>query len=155
MSFQISALPAEPFRHLFGADEGELVARGAKRMIVDSVPGFPCRICLEDVGIGETVLLLNYEHLQTASPYRSRHAIYIREHAEEARPAPNDVPDQLRRRLLSIRAFDADDMMIDAEVVDGTDFEGHVETMLANPIVHYLHVHNAKPGCYAARVDRA
>ncbi len=154
MPFQISALPAEPFRHLFGADENELDAHGAQRLIADSHPGFPCRISLEDVHIGETVLLLNYEHQAATSPFRSRHAIFVREHAEEARLDPGDVPDQLRRRLLSIRAFDDHDMMIDADVVDGPDFEGPVEAMLANPKTHYLHVHNAKQGCYAARVDR-
>ncbi len=154
MPFQISALPAERFRHLFGADEQKLAAHGAARMIVDSHPGFPCRISLEDVSMGETVLLLNYEHQAAKSPYRSRHAIFVREHAEEAKLKPGNVPDQLRRRLLSIRAFDADDMMIDADVIDGADFEGPVETMLANPKVLYLHVHNAKRGCYAARVDR-
>ena len=155
MPFQISALPAERFHHLFGADEKKLAVHGATRMTVDSYPGFPCRISLEDVRAGETVLLLNFEHQATKSPYRSRHAIFVREHAEEARLDPGDVPDQLKRRLLSIRAFDADDMMIDADVIDGSDFETCVEAMLANPKALYLHVHNAKRGCYAARVDRA
>jgi hypothetical protein len=27
--------------------------------------------------------------------------------------------------------------------------------MLADPHVAYLHAHYAKPGCYAARIDRA
>lgn len=155
MPFQISALPADRFRHLFGADEGKLDAHGAKRVIVDADHAFPCRVSLEDARIGEAVLLLNYEHQAATSPYRSRHAIFVREHAEEARLSPDDVPHQLRRRLLSIRAFDADDMMIDGEVVDGADFERPALAMLANPKTSYLHVHNAKFGCYAARVDRA
>lgn len=155
MTFQISALPGEQFAHLFGADDKVLDAHGVKRMVVDDYPGFPCRISLEDVAIGENVFLLNYEHQPVASPFRSAHAIFVREGAAQAELRPNEVPDQLRRRLLSIRAFDEEGMMIDADVVEGTDIERLVDKMLAQPPVSYLHVHNAKLGCYAARIDRA
>lgn len=123
-------------------------------MIVDECPGFPCRISLEDAAVGESVLLLNYEHQPAASPYQSRHAIFVREGALQAKLQPDEVPEQLRRRLLSIRAFDIENMMIEADVVEGTDLERVVERMFANQSVSYLHVHNAKPGCYAVRVDR-
>jgi hypothetical protein len=38
--------------------------------------------------------------------------------------------------------------------VPGGSLEDSIEGMFANPSVAYLHLHNAKPGCYAARVDR-
>ncbi|MGI9494303.1 MAG: DUF1203 domain-containing protein [Geminicoccaceae bacterium] len=154
MPFQISALPTDRFQHLFGADEDVLRAHGAKRMVVSECPGSPCRISLEDAAVGESVLLLNFEHLPVSSPYRSSHAILIRENAEQAKLAPGEVPEQLRIRLLSVRAFDQEGMMIDADVVEGTDLEQLVERMLAQPSVSYLHVHHAKPGCYGARIDR-
>ncbi len=154
MPFQISALPAEPFEHLLDQTDDALRAHGARRMVVDECPGFPCRVSLEDAAVGESVLLLNYEHQQAASPYQSSHAIFVRERAVQAQLQPNEVPHQLRRRLLSIRAFDTKGMMIDADVVEGVKFEAVVEWMFANQSVSYLHVHNAKPGCYAARVDR-
>ena len=155
MPFQVMALPAEPFEHLFGQGDDTLRAHGARRITVDHHPGFPCRISLEDAAIGETVLLLNYEHQPVMSPYRSSHAIFVREGAVQARLRPDDVPDQLRRRLLSIRAFDAEGMIIDADVVDGRDFERIANHMLTNWSTSYLHVHNARQGCYAARVDRS
>jgi hypothetical protein len=34
---------------------------------------------------GESVLLVNYEHQPAHSPFRSRHAIFVREGAEETR----------------------------------------------------------------------
>jgi hypothetical protein len=40
-------------------------------------------------------------------------------------------------------------------VAPGTAIEKFIEQMLADPAIAFLHVHNAKPGCYAARVDRA
>jgi hypothetical protein len=118
-------------------------------------PGFPCRVSLIDAAEGETLLLLHYEHQAAPTPYRASHAIFIREGAVEATPAPGEIPEVLRRRLLSVRAFDASHMMLDADVTEGATLEPLIARMLTDPAVAYLHLHNAKPGCYAARVDRA
>ena len=109
---------------------------------------------LRDAEPGETLLLLNFEHLAVASPYRSRHAIYVREYAEDARVAVDEIPEVLRLRLLSLRAFDRRGMLLDADVVNGREVEPLIERMLGQTGVEYIHVHNAKPGCFAARVDR-
>jgi len=154
MSFQVSGLPAAQFAPLFGSSDADLARRDIVRRTADTSPGFPCRVSLVDAVPGETLLLLNFEHLAVASPYRSRHAIYVREYAEEAKVAAGVVPEVLRRRLLSVRAFDGHGMMLDADVVDGREVEGVFERMLERKDVEYLHVHNAKPGCFAARVDR-
>ena len=61
----------------------------------------------------------------------------------------------MRRRLLSVRAYDAAGTMTDADVVEGTELEGTVTRLFADPAVAYLHLHNARPGCYSCRVDRA
>ncbi len=155
MSFRISALPAAPFAPLYRLPDAELARRGAIRRVADRQPGFPCRVSLKDADIGDSVLLLNYEHQDAASPYRASHAIYVREGAREATPAVGEVPKLLRSRLLSVRAYDEAGMMVVAELVEGTALEGVIDAMLARPEVAYLHLHNAKPGCYAARVDRA
>lgn len=154
MDFQISALAAEEFAQLFGQNEATLAQAGIKRMIADTRPGFPCRVSLREAEVGEPVLLLNYEHLQGASPYRSRHAIFVREGAETAVLPANDIPESLRIRLLSVRAFSIEDMLVDADVVHGSELDDTMVRMLGNPGASYLHIHNAKPGCYAARVDR-
>ena len=155
MDFQISGLPRSAFAPLFELTDAELAAHGAQRVRADRSPGFPCRVSLCDAEPGETVLLVNYEHLAVASPYRSRYAIYVREDALEARLAPNEIPPVLQSRLLSLRGFDSQGMLLAADVVQGTELAGAITSMLAPASIAYLHVHNAKPGCYAARVDRA
>ena len=154
MEFQISALRADEFSHLFGLDDESLAKHRARRMQVDSKPGYPCRVTLEDADIGESVLLLNYEHLAVDTPYRSTHAIFVREGATTCSPIVSRIPEQLRIRLLSIRAFDADGMMVNADVAHGTESEPVIRRLLDDQRIDYLHIHNAKPGCYAARVDR-
>ena len=155
MCFQISGLDVAQFSHLFGKDLEALAKSGVERMIVDNKPGYPCRVSLQDADIGETVLLMNYEHQPALSPYRSSHAIFVREWAGQAKPGRNEVPEMLRHRMISVRAFDSSGMMVDADIVDGRQLESMIDRMLAIESVSYLHLHNAKRGCYAARVDQA
>jgi hypothetical protein len=155
MSFQITGLRRATFAFLFALTDAELAARNAVRMVADKRPGFPCRVSLRDAEPGESVLLVNYEHLAVASPYRSRHAIFVRENAVDARLDVDEIPEALETRLLSVRAFDRAGMMIDADVMQGSELVPAISRMLDKSAVDYLHVHNAKPGCFAARVDRA
>ena len=155
MSFQITGLPRSEFAPLFSLSDEELVAREAVRVVSDGQSGYPCRVSLQDADKGETLILLNYEHLSVASPYRSRHAIYVRQTATDAALEVDEVPALFRTRLLSVRAFDRKGMMRDADVVPGTAIEKVIEHMFENSATEYVHVHYAKPGCFAARVDRA
>jgi hypothetical protein len=154
MGFRVSGLPAGQFADLFTLSDAELRARGAVRRIVDAENSFPCRVSLTDAKLGEAVVLTHYEHHAVDSPFRSSYAIYVRA-GEETYEAIDEVPAQLRRRLLAVRAFDEDAMLIGAEIVDGGALEGAVERLFADARAAYLHLHFAKPGCYAARVDRA
>jgi|HubBroStandDraft_2_1064218.scaffolds.fasta_scaffold110423_2 hypothetical protein len=114
-SFRITGLDPEKFKDLFARTDEELVAGGARRVVADKTPGFPDRIEMRDLNVGETAILMNYTHLDAASPYRSSHAIYVREGAGQAYDAIDEVPD----------------------------------------VLAFIDVHNAKRGCFAARVERA
>lgn len=155
MAFRITGLSPEPFRHLFGMAEDDLQRLGVRRYVVDKSPGYPDRIEMRDAEPGETVLLLNHVCQPADTPYRASHAIFVREGAARAYDAVDEVPPVLRTRLLSLRAFDTEGMMRDADVVEGAMIEGVIARMFADPAVAYIHVHNARPGCYAGRIDRA
>jgi len=155
MTFQIKALPADEFTALFSLDDTELKRRRARREIVQSSPGTPCRVSLEDAAVGEEVILLNYEHQDGDTPFQASHAIYIRKDARQAAPDIDEVPALFRTRLVSIRGFDESHMMVDADAVDGTVLEGAIDKMFASPAVEYIHLHNAKLGCFTAKAVRA
>ena len=156
MSFRISSLPLEPFQPLFGLSDEELLKHGARREIADAKPGYPCRVTLADAEPGESLILLNYQHLdEESSPYRAKGPVFIRESATSGAELVDEVPDYLSRRLLSVRAYDKDGMMLDADVVEGKELPRMIGKMFENDGVDYLHAHFAKRGCYAARIDRA
>ena len=155
MSFKISSLPKSQFEHLFHLSTDELASQGAMRMTATKKPGFPCRVSLSDAGIGEEVILMHYEHQTVNSPFRASHAVYVRPGAEQSHLEADEVPEQLRTRILSLRGFDGVGMLIEADLADGLAIEPAIESVFKNPSVSYIHVHFAKPGCYAARIDRA
>lgn len=154
-SFRLIALPSGQFEPLFDRSDTELQAMGAKRMIADEKPGFPCRVSLADAEVGETVLLLPFAHHDVSSPYRASGPIFVRRGVRTAIPAIGEIPIMFRHRLLSIRAYDATAMMMGAEVVNGEKLADTIRHLLTNEGVSYLHVHNAGPGCYNCRVARA
>ena len=155
MSFMITGLPVDEFRPLFGLSEQQLATRGIIRRVASAPVGFPCRITLEDAAVGQTLLLLNYEHQGADTPYRSRHAIFVNEAATASAALVDEIPQCLAvRRAIALRAYDADGMMTAAEIAAGADLVPIIERMLAAPEAAYLHAHNAGRGCYAARIDR-
>jgi hypothetical protein len=154
MTFRITGLDAKPFSHLYGLSDADLARHGAKRYHADESPGFPDRIEMRDAAVGETMLLVNFVHQPAKTPYYASHAIFVREGATETYSAANVVPDVLRRRIISLRGFDADGMLLDADVTDGQHLETVIARLFANPAIAYIHAHNAKQGCYAGRIDR-
>jgi hypothetical protein len=154
MSFRITGLAPELFSDLFGLTDAELQSRNAQRVVAQRDGGYPCRISLDDAVPGDELILTHFQHHAVDSPFRASHAIYVRA-GQERYDRTDAVPEQLRKRLLSLRAFDSDAMLVDADVIDGPALETLIQRLFANKKAAYLHVHFAKAGCYAARVDRA
>lgn len=155
MTFRITGLDATPFEHLFGRSDQELARYNAKRYVADAKPGFPCRVTLEDAEPGETLLLVPHNHQTSQTAYASKGPIFIRERTAPHAEYNNEIPDQLKARLISLRAYSHDGMMLDADVVDGKDLEPLIDRFLSNSEVGYLHAHFARRGCYAALIERA
>jgi len=157
MNFQVVGLSKSLFAPLVGLSDAQLTPRNAVRQVAVKSPTsrFPCRVSLRYAETGESVLLVNFEHLAVSSPYRSRYAIYVREAAADVQLAVNEIPEVMQHRPLSLRSFDAAGMLVDADLTLDGDVVGTIKRLLDSERVNYLHVHNAKHGCFVARVDRA
>jgi hypothetical protein len=155
MSFRVIGLDPEPFKRLYGLTAEELARVGVQRYAVDANPGFPDRVEMRDLDLGETALLLNYVHQPADTPYRASHAIFVHEGAESRFEAIDQIPEVIRRRAISLRAFNDIGTMIDAALIDGREIEPLISRLFANSEISYLHAHYAQRGCYACRIDRA
>ena len=153
-SFQLLGLPAAPFAPLFSLSEAELSEIHAQRVVATSNPGYPCRVSLDDAEIGDELLLLPYLHQPAASPYRASGPIFVRKGARQAVLEPGVVPAYVTRRLMSVRAYDAQGWMTEATVCPGAETAGAIERLLEDARVAYIHLHNANRGCFSCAVRR-
>ena len=69
-------------------------------------------------------------------------------------PPIDTVPVKLRCRMLAVRAFDANDVIIGENLVEGGRLASAIVQLLADSHTAYLRVYFATDNCYAARVDR-
>ncbi len=153
-TFRLLGLDHAQFAPLFEQGDAELRAQGIVRTRAITRPGFPCRISLDDASIGEEVLLLSYWHHRVNSPYASRGPIYIRKGVTQAMLSPGEVPDYVASRLISLRAYDDENMMVAAAVCPGAEVAAPISRLLDNPDVAYLHLHNAAQGCFSCLANR-
>jgi hypothetical protein len=154
MSFRITGLDPASFRDLHFLSDAALAEKGVRRVRVEAEHAAPCRISLDDASVGESVLLLSYEHQPANTPYRQQGPIFVRETGSRF-DAIDVIPPALARRPLSLRGFDANDIMIEADLVDGAEAKALIDRFLANGAVSYIHAHYARRGCFAALIARA
>lgn len=125
--------------------------------VADEPTGYPCRQCLRDADVGDELVLVSYDPFEgwgDNSPYRSSSPIFLHRDDCRERLDPAPVPQQLTSRRLSVRAFDANAMMLDARLIDGADLPAVVDELVDREGIEQIHVHNAGAGCFAAAVVR-
>lgn len=155
MTYRFSGVEPHQFAHLVGLSDVELAAHGAVRMTASGQPTFPCRIQLDDAAAGESLLLVNHVSHDGNNPYRASHAIFVTESALEPATYEDEIPPALDRRILSLRAFDSDGMMVDAALAQPGEADPVVRRMLAMENVDHVDAHTAIRGCFMARAERA
>ena len=154
MSFIIRGLNGRAFSHLYGLSDDELRKKGAIRIPVDEYPCYPDRITLRDIPAGETGILLNHTYLDTDSPYRGSHAIFIWEGQSEEGVFRDTIPEVMQKRMISLRDFDHRDMLIEATIAQPGEVKEHILSLFKNDQVDFILAHNARQGCFSCRVER-
>src|SRR3954447_8316214 len=102
------------------------VEEGGTVVVADAPHAFPCRRCLHDAEPGEELRLVGYDPFEVASAYSGRGPIYV--HASGCSTYDGtEIPDQQRRRLLSVRGYDEASLLTGAVVVPGTELEQAAE----------------------------
>lgn len=154
MTYSISGLPLADFAPLFALGDAELAARGARRVIADADRGYPCRVSLLDARRGERLILLNHVSNAGDGPFRTTHAIYVREAAEEAARHVGRTPPVFAGRTLSLRAFDAAGDLTGGCLASPEEHDRAIRGLFEDARVDHIDAHNAAYGCFAARIER-
>src|SRR5688572_29564585 len=117
-SFRLVGLDPTPFQPLFRLPDEELAWRGIRRVVADAGSTLPCRVSLEDAPAGDELLLLPFEHQPACSPYRASGPIFVRRGQPRRELPPDTVTSYVTTRLMSVRAYDAADLIVDAAVCE-------------------------------------
>lgn len=153
MTYRIIPLSPEPFALLFAMDDTQLANHNARRVTATG-PGFPCRVSLEDAETGETLILFNHTSHDVQTPYRSAYAIYVREHAEAAKPYIDATPPVFEGRPIALRGFDEGGMLQNATIAMPGQADARIRELFDAPEIAYIHAHNAAHGCFSCRIER-
>lgn len=117
----------------------------------DQKPGYPCRLTLEDANPGEELILFHGCFHPASSPYRSSGPMYVRLGKQETRLPANQLPAFIDHRLVSVRVYREDGMMLDADVMSGSELSQcltELTHLQGREGARYVHVHNAATGCF-------
>ena len=155
MTYRIRGIDPAPYRNFFGLTDEELASRRVARMTVTEKPGFPCRVSLIDRDIGERVLLVNHLSHDVANAYRARHAIFVAEGVEDRADHVDEIPPVFAKRVLSLRGFDDQGMMVDALLTQPGEADAAIRKLFGNRAIATIHAHNAARGCFSAKIERS
>jgi hypothetical protein len=111
-------------------------------------------VSLTDRDLGESILLVNHFSHDVANPYRASHAIFVTEGAEELAEFDDEVPPVFEPRVMSLRGFDKDGMMVDAILTQPGEADAGIRRLFENPEIETIHAHNAARGCFSAKIER-
>ncbi|MBA4137301.1 MAG: DUF1203 domain-containing protein [Opitutus sp.] len=118
--------------------------------------GEPIRDQLRRAAPGERLMLCSYQAVALPSPFAEIGPIYISADA----PAPdtgaflNAVPMDYFNRTFAVRAYDADDCIVESALVEPAAAAEKFRVLLARPDAAYLHARFGGHGCFAARINR-
>lgn len=79
-------------------------------------------------------------------PYHGSHAIYLWEGCNDQGIYINEITESIVARLLSLRAFGENHLMLQADICKGADMKMLLKFFFDYPSVGYIHIHNAKQG---------
>jgi len=123
-------------------------------MVADAPTAYPCRHCLRWAQPGESVILFPFASIAPGYPYTETGPIFVHEQSCPRYPAADAYPDEFRKGRV-LRAYDSENSMIDAVVVNGEDPETVIERLLQNPETEFLQARSVSRGCFTFKIERA
>jgi Protein of unknown function (DUF1203) len=159
--FYMSLMKTSSFRIIPVATE---IAEAARRVVnagsadhafitVESPGSSPCRHCLQWAQPGEHVVLFPYTAIPSGHPYSETGPIFVHARGCERYSATNEYPADFRNGRV-FRAYDLNYNIIDAQLLNGSEPEVVIESLLQNPDTAFVDVRSVTHGCFTFRVVR-
>ena len=117
---------------------------------------YPCRHCLREASGANGMLLLSHQAPEPRSVYGHPTAIFLCAQGCARFDEPDAIPDIVRNRHVSLRAFKSDGMMLyDAnELVQREGHDAAIRRIFECKAVAFINAHTAKAGCMLCHIVR-
>ena len=102
---------------------------------------------------GRTHDFVSLRAIPAGRPYSESGPIFVHAEPCERYAATDQFPADFRKGRV-IRAYDSDQNIIAAEVVNGSEPEAIIEKFLQKPETAFVHVRSASHGCYTMKIER-
>jgi hypothetical protein len=118
---------------------------------------YPCRHCLCEAPGADGMLLLSYQTPKPKSVYGHPTAIFLCVRDCARFDQTDEVPEIVRNRHVSFRAFRSDGAMVyhANELADGAGHDVAIRRIFAREDVAFINAHTAKAGCMLCHIERA
>lgn len=150
-----------------GIDLDELAVRLAEGIdclgnpidvFTDHDGGWPLRCCLDRSRPGDTIAIIAWSPFAWHGPYRETGPIVV--HAADCAGAPSAevLPEMIERGPMTLRPYGRDQMIAYAavrHVPAGEALRPHVEELLCDEDIDFVHGRNVTGGCWAFEARRA
>jgi hypothetical protein len=156
MNISIASIPDRYLQRVRSEGLDDL-GQPVKRVIAQG--GEPCRDVLRRAVAGEELILSSFTPFSKAGPYKEYGPIFVLAQPADAPASRNELPraggptDYLREQFV-IRAYSANEEILDAAMVKSPDFATTVERFFASSETAFLHARFPTYGCFALRIDR-
>ena len=135
-------------------DQGQSVRR------LTASGGEPCRDALRRARPGEELILASFSPFARTGPYREFGPVFILAGPDGGPVRRDELPlaagspsGYLQDRFV-LRAYAADESILEAELVTRAEAQPSLERFLARPDVAFVHARFPTYGCFACRIDR-
>jgi len=121
---------------------------------IDSNPGYPCRLSLEDARKGEEVYLFSHSPFTGANAYRETGPVFIRKNAVPAALGVNELPEIALARSIVVRAYNSAGTMLAATPVETAEISATIQDLLDDESVECVHLRATASGCFLCSARR-
>lgn len=153
MTIKYIALPTDKVRQLVsgGPDANGQIP---EKSISDG-DGNPCRHCLNEIPLGESMLILAYRPFGKIQPYAEVGPIFLCANQCKRYQESTGIPDLYRDRDMLIRGYDINDRIIygTGKVVPVSNLEQEVLSLFDIPSLSYVHTRSPTNNCYHFRIE--
>ena len=153
MSIKYIALPTQDVLDLVsGLPDAN--GKTSERVASDG-EGNPCRHCLQEIPLGEEMLVLAYRPFKNLQPYAEVGPIFLCAAGCERYPETSIAPEHYKQREMLVRGYDAEDRIVygTGKVIPVPNLEKEALSLLEVPRVKYLHARSPTNNCYHFKIE--